>query len=172
MDESIGNTEWLSGLEEPQQISLWDSLHDAVLEHATFDPESKVLRLIFRINHLNRFHSFPADLRFVLSTGNVHRLKATEFENWHEFERRLRLDTTEGNVFEADLATSANGLVALRFFMHVDDTCYPEVVVHGEGIEVSTTDARSLTLEKFMALGERYWEEFAHHSAAPSGDFR
>jgi hypothetical protein len=153
-----------AGLEE---LSLWDSLHDARLIHARLDPLERTLQLDFDIWHVRKFHHFPEDTRFILRFHGVISVRVTghsaSFDTaigFLEFAEKIDSENGMTDTFEADIL-KVPGSVALRLFLHVNDEFYPELIVRADSLTILLSSGRELTLEEFLQLGEAYWEDFA-----------
>lgn len=71
-----------------------------------------------------------------------------------------------GEILEAALGRDEAGSVALKLFLGVNDKFYPEFIVRARQLSISLSDGSTLTLQKFMAMGEAYWEDFAERGKA------
>jgi hypothetical protein len=81
---------------------------------------------------------------------------------WLSFEGSLSTDPLQ--ISDADIARSS-GKVALKLGGHLDgerfNDLYCGVLLRGTSISASRSDERPLSLEQFMEMGRRYWEEFS-----------
>jgi len=145
--------------------------------------------LQFDVGYVRDFHKFSEETRFVLAVSGVQSVRSsnsvpwpggcsipaeTSYEqqqaivaeyqskwreeslSWADFER---LTKSGLEVSSATLARRSDG-VALRLGLLVGGDSYVEAYVRGEGITFSIGE-RQITPEKFVEVGEAYWEAFA-----------
>ena len=129
--------------------------------------------------HLNGVHSVRANVdfrwpgEFVESKGASRKEESrliTEYQakwreesvSWLSFEGSLSTDPLQ--ISEAEMVRS-NGKVALKLGGFLDGErfkdLYCRVFLRGTNISASCSDERSFTLEQFVEMGRRYWEEFS-----------
>jgi hypothetical protein len=129
--------------------------------------------------HLNNVQSVRANVsfrwpgEFVVSKGvsrDEESRLITEYQakwreesiGWLSLEGSLSTDPLQ--ISNADIARS-NGKVALKLGGHLDgerfNDLYCWVFLRGASISASRSDGRPFTLEQFMEMGRRYWEEFS-----------
>ena len=81
---------------------------------------------------------------------------------WLSFEGSLSTDPLQ--ISDAEFARS-NGKLALKITGHLDGErfkdLYCSVFLSGNSLSASRSDGRPFTLEQFMEMGFRYWEEFS-----------
>jgi len=157
--------DWIYPPEGVEELSLWDSLHDARLIRARLDPVERTLQLDFDIRHVREFHHFSEDTRFILRFLGVNSVRVTnrtEFldtsAGFQDFAEKVEAEGATTDTFEADLL-KAPGSVALRLYLNVNDGSYPEVIVRAERLAILLSSGRELALEEFLQLGEAFWEE-------------
>jgi hypothetical protein len=159
--------DWIHPPEGVEELSLWDSLHDAHLIRAHVDPLERTLQLEFDIRHVRKFHHLPEDTRFMLRFNGVSSVRVNSstasFDvsiGFLEFAEKVEGENGRTETFEADILR-APGSVAARLFLHVNDEFYPELIVRAECLAISLSSGKELTLEEFLQLGEAFWEDFA-----------
>jgi hypothetical protein len=89
---------------------------------------------------------------------------------WLSLEGSLSTDPLQ--IYDAELARS-NGKVALRLSGHLDGERFKDlscsVFLRGIGISASRSDGQPFTLEEFMEMGRRYWEDFSRNAETGPG---
>ncbi|MFP5238173.1 MAG: hypothetical protein ACLGSD_19945 [Acidobacteriota bacterium] len=181
--------DWVNLPEGADELSLWSTLHDGDLAAIESDLFARTLTLQFDVGYVRDFHKLPQETRFVVIISGVQSVRSfssvpwpgdwsipsgTSYEqqqamtaeyqskrreeslSWVEFERLIMSGL---EVSSATLARRSDG-VALHLGLLVGGDSYVKAYVRGDAISFSIGE-RQFTPEKFVELGEAYWEAFA-----------
>jgi hypothetical protein len=132
--------------------------------------------------HLNNVESVRANVyfrwpgEFVLSEGAS---REEESRLVKDYQAKFREESLGWLSFEGSLSTDplqisdagfcrSNGKVALKLSGHLDgerfNDLYCSVFMRGANLLASRSDGEPFTLEQFMEMGRRYWEEFGQRN--------
>ena len=85
----------------------------------------------------------------------------TESSSWNAFESELASGTIDVEVSDATLAERNGREFALEMIIKIDDATFHTVNFRMERFTVLRSDGEDFSLDKFLALGEDYWQAFA-----------
>jgi hypothetical protein len=181
--------DWVNLPKDAEELSLWSTLHDGDLAAIESDLLARTLTLRFDVGYVRDFHKLSEETRFGVIVSGVQSVRSfssvpwpggcsipsgTSYEqqqaitaeyqskwreeslSWAEFER---LSESGLEVSSATLARRSDG-AALRLGLLVGGDSYVNAYVRGDAISFWIGE-RQCTPEKFVELGEAYWEAFA-----------
>jgi hypothetical protein len=145
----------------------------------------------FSSRHLSGFLGCDQDLRFVFRFEGIRSLRAIgpvdpageliipsnatqedALELLNEFNRRSHMESLAWPALEAKIQSfhsnvldarflRADGKCAMKLTAIIDYDDWTEIYITAEGFSVSRSDGVACDLDKFMAMGEAYWENWA-----------
>ena len=81
-DEGAKIVDWLNLPSGVNALSLWDSLHDAIIVSIRSDLLSRSMAMTFEVEHLRTFHNFGEGFRFILQLDGVQSARVLRYVIW------------------------------------------------------------------------------------------
>jgi hypothetical protein len=182
--------DWIHLPPDAEQVSLWPCLHDARIQEAKSDRLARTVQLDFDVFYIREHHGLPVDFRFLLGISGVESARATEHNPWpgdyerppgisrdeelrlvEEYQAKWREDSMSWTDFERAVAGGEHEILEAALaradglglhLVCIDETANRsrEVFVRGKALSVVGSDGTDFGIERFLAMGEAYWEAF------------
>ena len=185
MSETVNNSE---------EVSLWECLHDGHVEAVSSDPMARTLAIRMDVSFHREFHGLPADTRLKIIGEGVRILGAFEFEPWPGAttppvpEEQRRADASKGRLISrswpdsiAQLNADENHFISnceLSFSIATSvlslgvvtyqDPSYIEVRAHADRFRFFVGE-RERSIEQFQEFGAAYWNDWSAKSKQGNG---
>lgn len=186
--------DWVNLPQNAKDISLWHALHDGTLMSVQSDLLNRTVTLQFDVDYVRDFNHLPKGTLFTVVLSGVQSVRTVQSEPWPgefllppgvsraeesgliaEYHSKWREESQSWKEFEQssgeDMEVSDASMifgdansVALRLAVMISTrNSFSEAFIRAEGV-IFSVGGNEVTKERFLSLGEAYWEAFANQS--------